>query len=55
MQIRHATPSDAEALRAIYAPYVEQTAITFELSASTAFPVTVTPLNPQPLRVHTSM
>ena len=30
MQIRHATPADAEALLGIYAPYVEQTAITFE-------------------------
>ncbi len=35
MQIRHATPSDAEALRAIYAPYVEQTAITFEYDVPT--------------------
>lgn len=36
MQIRHATPSDAEALRAIYAPYVEQTAITFEYDVPSA-------------------
>ena len=28
--IRPATPDDAEALLSIYAPYVEQTAITFE-------------------------
>lgn len=30
IQIRTAQPSDAAALRALYAPYVEQTAITFE-------------------------
>ena len=29
--IRHAVPNDAEALLAIYAPYVRNTAITFEL------------------------
>ena len=31
MEIRTARPSDAEGIRAIYAPYVEDTAITFEL------------------------
>ena len=30
LQIRAATEEDAEALLAIYAPYVEKTAITFE-------------------------
>ena len=30
LQIRVATKEDAEALLAIYAPYVEKTAITFE-------------------------
>ena len=30
MNIRSATPQDAEAILAIYAPYIEQTAITFE-------------------------
>lgn len=30
IKIRMATPDDAEQLLAIYAPYVEQTAITFE-------------------------
>lgn len=30
MKIRTATPADAPAIRAIYAPYVENTAITFE-------------------------
>ena len=30
IQIRAAVPTDAPALLAIYAPYVEQTAITFE-------------------------
>lgn len=30
IEIRNAVPEDAEALLAIYAPYVEQTAITFE-------------------------
>ena len=30
IQIRAAVPADAPALLAIYAPYVEQTAITFE-------------------------
>ena len=33
--IRPARPSDAEALLAIYAPYVEKTAITFEYDAPT--------------------
>ena len=32
ISIRIATPDDAEALLAIYAPYVEKTAITFELT-----------------------
>lgn len=31
MAIRHATPADAEAIRAIYAPLVRDTAISFEL------------------------
>ena len=30
LQIRAALPSDAKAMQAIYAPYVEQTAVTFE-------------------------
>ena len=30
IQLRSAVPTDAPALLAIYAPYVEQTAITFE-------------------------
>jgi len=30
MEIRKATISDVEAMLTIYAPYVEQTAITFE-------------------------
>ena len=30
IKIRTATPEDAEALTAIYAPYVENTSITFE-------------------------
>ena len=30
IKIRTATPEDAEALAAIYAPYVENTSITFE-------------------------
>ena len=34
--IRPVTPGDAAALAAIYAPYVEQTAITFEYEAPTA-------------------
>ncbi len=34
--IRTATPEDASALRDIYAPYVEKTAITFEYDAPTA-------------------
>ena len=33
--IRHAVPNDAEALLAIYAPYVQNTAITFELDIPT--------------------
>ncbi len=33
MRIRSARPEDAEALLAIYAPYVEKTAITFEYEA----------------------
>lgn len=33
--IRCATLNDAEALRAIYAPYVEKTAITFEYEVPT--------------------
>lgn len=36
MQIRNCTPCDAEALARIYAPYVERTAISFELVAPTA-------------------
>ncbi len=35
MTIRNATPDDAEALLAIYGPYVEQTAITFEIERPT--------------------
>lgn len=35
MNIRLATPSDAAALLAIYAPYVENTAITFEYEVPT--------------------
>mgnify|MGYP000864214219 FL=1 len=35
MEIRLATPSDAAALLAIYAPYVENTAITFEYEVPT--------------------
>lgn len=35
LQIRIATPKDAPALLKIYAPYVEQTAITFEYSVPT--------------------
>ena len=35
MQIRCATPADAEALLGIYAPYVEKTAITFEYDVPT--------------------
>lgn len=35
MSIRDAIPSDAEAMLAIYAPYVEQTAITFEYDVPT--------------------
>ena len=35
MQIRKATEEDAEALLAIYAPYVEHTAITFEYGVPT--------------------
>jgi phosphinothricin acetyltransferase len=31
MRIRIATPADAEAVRAIYAPYVEATAVSFEV------------------------
>ena len=34
--IRTATPDDAEAVRAIYAPYVEETAISFEREAPDA-------------------
>ena len=34
--IRPVTPGDAAALATIYAPYVEQTAITFEYEAPTA-------------------
>ena len=30
MNIREAVIADAKAIRAIYAPYVEQTAVTFE-------------------------
>jgi phosphinothricin acetyltransferase len=33
MRIRLATPADAEAVRAIYAPYVEATAVSFEVAA----------------------
>lgn len=36
MNIRFATPDDAAALVAIYAPYVTDTAITFELTVPTA-------------------
>lgn len=36
MRIREATISDVEAMLAIYAPYVEQTAITFEYDVPTA-------------------
>ncbi|MGN0037893.1 MAG: GNAT family N-acetyltransferase [Coriobacteriales bacterium] len=35
LKIRVATPHDAQAIQAIYAPYVEQTAITFEYEAPT--------------------
>ena len=35
IQIRMATPADAAALRAIYAPYVRRTAITFEYALPT--------------------
>ena len=35
MNIRFATPSDAATLLAIYAPYVENTAITFEYEVPT--------------------
>lgn len=35
MQIRKCTPQDAEALARIYAPYVEHTAISFEIVAPT--------------------
>ena len=35
MEIREATISDVEAMLAIYAPYVEQTAITFEYDVPT--------------------
>ena len=35
IEIRTATEADAGALLAIYAPYVEQTAITFEYEAPT--------------------
>ena len=35
MNIRLATPSDAATLLAIYAPYVENTAITFEYEVPT--------------------
>lgn len=33
MRIRFATPADAEAVRAVYAPYVESTAVSFEVEA----------------------
>ena len=33
LTIRVATPQDAKAIQAIYAPYVEQTAVTFEYEA----------------------
>lgn len=36
MQIRPVTPSDAAAIAAIYAPYVTDTAITFEIEVPTA-------------------
>ena len=35
LTIREARPEDAEAMRAIYAPYVEQTAVTFEYETPT--------------------
>lgn len=35
MEIREAVPADAERIRAIYAPYVTQTAITFEWDVPT--------------------
>ena len=35
-EIRLATPGDADAVRAIYAPYVEETAISFEYEPPTA-------------------
>lgn len=35
IRIRPAKPEDAEKLLAIYAPYVEQTAITFEYEVPT--------------------
>ena len=35
IRIRPATPEDAEKLLAIYEPYVEQTAITFEYEVPT--------------------
>ena len=36
MQVRDAVPSDAQACADVYAPYVEGTAITFELVPPTA-------------------
>ena len=36
ISIRTATPDDAEELLAIYAPYVENTAITFEYTVPSA-------------------
>ena len=36
IKLRTATPQDAEALAAIYAPYVENTSITFEYVVPTA-------------------
>ena len=32
MHIRLATPADAEAVRAVYVPYVEATAVSFEVT-----------------------
>lgn len=36
MAIRMATPADAEALLAVYAPYVQNTAVTFETAVPAA-------------------
>ena len=34
-RIRHATPSDAEAILGIYAPYINETSISFETKVPT--------------------